>query len=234
MTADKKMTGKIFLSVILILTVGVIYQCGMGKSREVSNMKTEIINAVKRNDYNKAKELLEKEADVNVKDERDRTLLMIAVYNNNYEISKLLIENGADINEQDDMKNNPFLYSGAEGQLEILKLLTKAGADTKITNRYGGVALIPASERGHTETVRYLLENTDIDVNHINNLGWTALLEAIILGNGGKEHIEIIDLLLKHGADPNIADRNGITPLMHAREKKYKEIEKLLINAGAK
>ena len=177
---------------------------------------------------------MEKEADVNAKDERDRTLLMIAVYNNNYEISKLLIENGADINEQDDMKNNPFLYSGAEGQLEILKLLTKAGADTKITNRYGGVALIPASERGHTETVRYLLENTDIDVNHINNLGWTALLEAIILGNGGKEHIEITDLLLKHGADPNIADRNGVTPLMHAKEKEYKEIETLLINAGAK
>ena len=234
MITEKKMTGKIFLSVILILTAGVIYQCSMGKSREASGMKTEIINAVKRNDYNKAKELLEKEADVNVKDERDRTLLMIAVYNNNYEISKLLIENGADINEQDDMKNNPFLYSGAEGQLEILKLLTKAGADTKITNRYGGVALIPASERGHTETVKYLLENTDIDVNHINNLGWTALLEAIILGNGGKEHIETTDLLLKHGADPNIADRNGVTPLMHAKEKEYKEIETLLINAGAK
>ena len=134
-------------------------------------MKTKIINAVKSNDYNKVKELLEKEADVNAKDERDRTLLMIAVYNNNYEISKLLIENGADINEQDDMKNN---------------------------------------------------------------LGWTALLEAIILGNGGKEHTEITDLLLKHGADPNIADRNGVTPLMHAKEKEYKEIETLLINAGAK
>ena len=73
-------------------------------------MKSEIINAVESNDYNKTKEFLEKGADVNVKDERDRTLLMIAVYNNNYEISKLLIENKADINAQDDMKNNPFLY----------------------------------------------------------------------------------------------------------------------------
>ena len=127
-----------------------------------------------------------------------------------------------------------ILITGAEGQLDILKLLVKAGADTKITNRYGGVALIPASERGHTETVKYLLENTDIDVNHINNLGWTALLEAIILGKGGKEHTEITDMLLKHGADPNIADRNGVTPLMHARERKYNEIEKLLIKAGAK
>ena len=232
------MPRKVFLTVILFLTAGIIYQCSMGENRsrqrEVSDMKTEIINVVKNNDYEKTKELLGKGAGVNVKDERDRTLLMIAVYNNNYEISKLLIENGADINAQDDMKNNPFLYSGAEGQLEILKLLTKAGADTKITNRYGGVALIPASERGHTETVKYLLENTDIDVNHINNLGWTALLEAIILGNGGKAHIEITDMLLKHGADPNIADRNGVTPLMHARERKYKEIEELLIKAGAK
>ena len=231
------MTKKIFLPVILILTVVLIYQCSMGKNRneqkEVSDMKSEIINAVGSNDYNKTKEFLEKGADVNAKDERDRTLLMIAVYNNNYEISKLLIENKADINAQDDMKNNPFLYSGAEGQLDILKLLVKAGADTKITNRYGGVALIPASERGHTETVKYLLENTDINVNHINNLGWTALLEAIILGDGGKKHIEITDLLLKHGANPNIADKNGVTPLMHARERKYKEIENLLVKSGA-
>ena len=223
--------------IFIILTIILIYQCGMGNNRgeykEVSDMKSEIINVVKSNDYNKTKELLEKGADINAKDERDRTLLMIAVYNNNYEISKLLIEKGADINEQDDMKNNPFLYSGAEGQLDILKLLAKAGADTKITNRYGGVAVIPASERGHTETVKYLLENTDINVNHVNNLGWTALLEAIILGDGGRKHIEITELLLKHGADPNIADRNGVTPLMHARERKYKEIEDLLVKSGA-
>jgi ankyrin repeat protein len=232
------MPRKIFLTILFILTAGVIYQCSPGEEKkvqkEVSDMKNEIINAVNKNDYKKTKELLENGADINTKDERDRTLLMIAVYNNYYEISKLLIENKADINIQDDMKNNPFLYSGAEGQLEILKLLVKAGADTKITNRYGGVALIPASERGHTETVRYLLENTDIDVNHINNLGWTALLEAIILGNGGKDHIEIVKLLLEHGADPDIADRNGVTPLEHARDRNFKEIESLLIKSGAK
>lgn len=232
------MPRKIFLTTILILSALIIYQCSMGKNRynqkEVLDMKTQIIKAVNSNNYNLVKELLEKGADVNIQDERDRSLLMTAVYNNNYDISKLLIENKADINKQDDMKNNPFLYSGAEGYLDILKLLAKAGADTKITNRYGGVALIPASERGHTETVKYLLESTDIDVNHINNLGWTALLEAIILGNGGKDHIEIVNLLLKHGADPNIADKNGVTPLEHAREKNYKEIENLLIKAGAR
>jgi hypothetical protein len=52
------------------------------------------------------------------------------------------------------------------------------------TNRYGGTALIPACHYGHVETVRLLL-GTAIDVDHVNNLGWTALLEAVILGDGG-------------------------------------------------
>lgn len=232
-----KIIKKIFLVIFIFFLGIVIYKCISGKNNnknEVLFMKKEIINSVNDNNYKKTKELLEKGADVNTKDDRNRTLLMIAVYNNNYEISELLIENNADINTQDDMQNNPFLYSGAEGQLEILKLLVKKGADTKITNRYGGVALIPASEHGYVETVKYLLENTDTDVNHVNNLGWTALLEAIILGTGSENHKNVIKLLLDHGADPNLPDKKGVTPLEHARENAYKDIEKILIDAGAR
>ncbi len=98
---------------------------------------------------------------------------------------RVLLEAGADVDIRDDRLDNPFLYAGAEGLLDILRLANEAGADPAITNRYGGVAVIPASERGHVEVVRYLLEETDIDVDHVNNLGWTALLEAVILGSGG-------------------------------------------------
>ena len=59
-----------------------------------------------------------------------------------------------------------------------------ASANLRDTNRYGGTALIPAAHHGHPETVRMLL-GTDIDIDHVNRLGWTALLEAVILGDGG-------------------------------------------------
>jgi ankyrin repeat protein len=107
------------------------------------------------------------------------------------------------------------------------------GADLKSTNRYGGTALIPASERGHVETVRLLIE-AGVDVDHVNKLGWTALLEAIILGNGGPQHSQIVQLLVKSGANVNLADRDGVTPLRHARKRGFSEIEKILIAAGAR
>ena len=90
------------------------------------------------------------------------------------------------------------------------------------TNRYGGTALIPAAHHGHPETVRILLA-TDIDVDHVNRLGWTALLEAVILGDGGPVYQEIVGLLVDAGAS-NTADNDGETPLDHARSRGFREI----------
>ena len=91
------------------------------------------------------------------------------------------------------------------------------GADLKSTNRFGGTALIPAAERGHVETVRELIK-AGVAVDHVNNLGWTALLEAVILGDGGRRHVEIVRLLVEAGAKVDLADAEGVTPLQHARK----------------
>jgi ankyrin repeat protein len=143
-----------------------------------------------------------------------------------------LIAAGADINIRDNRSDNPFLYAGAEGLLDILKLTIDAGADTRLTNRFGGTALIPAADRGHVEIVKELLARTDVNVNHINNLGWTALLEAVILGEGGEQHQQIVQLLVDHGANINIADKDGVTPLEHARARGFSEIEQILLEAA--
>jgi ankyrin repeat protein len=132
------------------------------------------------------------------------------------------------------MKNNPYLYASAEGYNDILRIIIGAGADTKITNRYGGTGLIPASEHGYVEVVDMLLTKTDVNVNHVNNLGWTALLEAIILNDGDEKQQKTVELLIQHGANVNLADGEGVTPLEHAKQKGFKEIETLLIEAGAK
>lgn len=194
-------------------------------------MTTELLEAASQQDTEKVKELIAQNAELNSQDSEGRTALMIATYNHDPHTAKALIDAGADLNIQDNMQNNCFLYSGAEGYLDILRFAIEAGADTTITNRYGGTALIPAAERGHVEVVEELLNETDVDVNHVNRLGWTALMEAVILSDGGVQHQEIIKILLNNGADPSIADKDGITPLQHAKDKGYLEIVDILESA---
>jgi len=69
---------------------------------------------------------------------------------------------------------------------------------------------------------------TSVDVDHVNNLGWTALLEAVILGNGGPAYTQIVRLLVDAGANVNIEDRGGVTALQHARRSGYTEIVAIL------
>ncbi|WP_368655161.1 ankyrin repeat domain-containing protein [Ornithinibacillus sp. 4-3] len=196
-------------------------------------MDQQLIFAATEGDIDSVLELLEAGADINTKDNQGVTAVMAATHNNNVKTVKILIEQGADIDIRNNNQDNVLLYAGAEGLLDILKLAIEAGADTTLTNRYGGTALIPASERGHVEVVKELLINSDTDVDHLNNLHWTALLEAIILGDGGENYQQIVQLLVNHGADINISDGDGVTPLEHAKRRGFEEIERILKEAGA-
>ncbi|MEC0124522.1 ankyrin repeat domain-containing protein [Paenibacillus pabuli] len=193
-----------------------------------------LLKAAEGRNTESIKKSIQEGANINAQDQSGRTATMIATYNNDLASARTLIEAGADVNVQDDMKNNPFLYAGAEGYLDILKLTIDAGADPGITNRYGGTALIPASEHGYVDVVRELLTQTSVNVDHVNQLGWTALLEAIILNDGSTRQQETIQLLIDHGADVNLSDRDGVSPLIHAKNKGFKEIEAILVRAGAK
>lgn len=191
-------------------------------------MHQALFRAAEQGDTAAIQRLLADGAPINAQDEQGRTAVLIATHARQTDAVRTLIEAGADINIRDQRSDNVLLYAGAEGLLDILRLAIVAGADTRITNRFGGTALIPAAERGHVEVVRELLTTSDVDVNHINNLGWTALLEAVILSDGGPRHQQIVQLLLEHGADPTIADKDGVTPLEHARQRGYTAIETLL------
>lgn len=193
----------------------------------------DLIGAASRGDDATVAALLEAGASYDAQDAEGRTAMMAATYGHHTRVVELLVRAGANPNIRDRMQNNPFLYAGAEGYLDILERVAPL-SDPKLTNRYGGTALIPACERGHVETVRFLLTKTAIDVNHVNRLGWTALLEAIILSDGGPRHVTMVELLLAHGADPNIADHDGVTPLAHARRRGQAAIDALLVGAGAR
>ncbi|WP_162487667.1 ankyrin repeat domain-containing protein [Paenibacillus sp. LC231] len=194
-------------------------------------MNRELIEYAEQGNTEQVRQLLQSGADINATDEQGRTAVMAATYHNHVGTVEALIQAGADINIRDHQRNNVFLYAGAEGMMEILRLAIEADADVTLTNRYGGTALIPASDRGHVEIVQELLTRTDVDVNHMNHLNWTALLEAVILGDGSEKYQRIVKLLLDHGADARIPDGNGVTPLQHARERGYQEIERILFDA---
>ena len=193
----------------------------------------ELIEASENNNPSKVQELLKQGANVDSRDLRGRTALLIAVAENHVEVARLLIEADANVNIQDRILDSPLLLAGAEGTLEILKMILQANPDFSLYNRYGGTALVPACERGHVEVVRTLLK-TDVDINHVNHLGWTALLEAIVLSDGGPRHQEIVQLLVDAGADVNIADKEGVSPLQHARQKGFKKIVKILESVEAR
>ena len=121
-------------------------------------------------------------ADVDAHDAEGTPATMLATRGHHTDALRALLDAGADVNAQDATLDNPLLYSGREGFLDVIRLANENEADPTITNRYGGVAHIPASERGHVAYVRWALQHTDIDVDHVNDHGWTALLEAVLLG----------------------------------------------------
>ena len=194
----------------------------------------QLIHAAAQGDAARVEALLAAGVSVEARDASGRTALLAATQSDRPETARVLIAAGADVNGKDRINDSPLLYAGAEGRNAILKLLLASGrVDLASTNRYGGTALIPAAHHGHVETVRLLL-GTAIDKNHINNLGWTALLETVILGDGGATHTEILRLLVEAGADVHIADRNGTTALAHARQRGFASMVDILTRAGAR
>jgi ankyrin repeat protein len=116
----------------------------------------------------------------------------------------------------------------------MLKIAIEGGCKaTNITSPYDGTALIAAAHLGHAEAVRTLIA-AKAPLDHVNNLGWTALIESIVLGNGGKNHIDTLDALVKAGANLNIADRENNTPLTLAKRRGYAEMVAILEKAAAK
>lgn len=212
----------------------IILTCGAPAPRaQQSRPAAALVDAAGRGDLGQVRKLLDAGVPLEQRDARGRTPLLAATAGNHLEVARLLIGRGADVNAQDDQRDSAFLLAGASGFTEIVRATLAAGADLKSVNRYGGTALIPACHHGHVETVRLLL-TTPIDVDHVNNLGWTALLEAVILGDGGPAHSQIVQMLLARGANVNLADRQGVTPLAHAIGRRQAQVARLLRAAGAR
>ncbi|KPH79830.1 ankyrin [Bosea vaviloviae] len=172
-------------------------------------------------------------AALEAQDAQRRSALLLAVAGNHVAVAHALLEAGASPNTQAANRDTPWLLAGASGRAEIIAAMLPRKPDLTIRNRYGGNALIPACERAHVEAVKLLL-TSGIDVDHVNDLGWTCLLEIVILGDGGPRHQEVAKLVLAAGADPSRPDKDGVTPLAHARQKGQRAVAALIEQAGGR
>ncbi len=197
----------------------------------VSRADTDLLAAAASGDPAAVRRALDAGARTEVRDDAGRTPLLLAAAADHVEAARVLVAAGADPDALDDQHDTPWLVTGVTGSVAMLEVLLPADPDLTEVNRFGGVSVIPASERGHVDYVRRVV-TTGIDLDHVNRLGWTALLEAVILGDGGEQHREIVLILLEAGADPSLADGDGVTPLEHAERLGHSEIARLLRGAG--
>ncbi len=167
-------------------------------------------------------------ANLESRDSFGRTPVLVAAHASAYDALRALVEGGADIRAMDVQRYDAVTIAAVANDLQMLLLALQLGGDPKaITSPYDGTALIAAAHLGHGDVVRTLIE-AGAPLDHINNIDWTALIEAVVLGDGGPAHIEIVQLLVDAGADKSIGDREGRTPLDHAKARKYAEIVVIL------
>lgn len=204
-------------------------QAATVKEQEIEIVEQQgLIKLVESKNLKAVESALKVGQNVNTVDANKRSLLLIATINQDLPMAKLLVSYKANVNQQADNLDSPFLFAGATGQTEMLKLFLSNGARFDVFNRYYGSALIPACERGHVETVRLLANTKGYPIDHVNRLGWTALMEAIVLGDGTKNYQEIVQILKDAGSKMDIPDKDGITPLQHAKNRGFTEIVKII------
>jgi len=195
----------------------------------VSAADRDLLAAAGRGDLPGVRAALAAGGDVGVADATGATALVLAAYGNHVDVATALVGAGADVNHQDRSRQSAYLIATSEigDDPRLLDVMLAHGADVAALDSFDGTGLIRAAHRGYPLVVDRLLA-AGIDVDHVNNLGWTALLEAVILGDGGPDHQKVVSALVAAGADRTVEDRNGLTALEHARERGQTEVVRLL------
>jgi ankyrin repeat protein len=168
------------------------------------------------------------------RDGHGRTPLHVAAHLSKLDAMRALVAGGADPNALEADRYDIVTIAAVANDLPALRAALDLGTSAKnITSRYDGTALIAAAHLGHEAVVRMLIA-AGAPLDHVNNLGWTALIESIVLGDGGARHTGTLRALLEAGANANLPDRQGRSPLTLARERRYAEMVRLLEQRGAK
>jgi ankyrin repeat protein len=190
--------------------------------------------AAHRGELAQVKKLLAGGALVDARDPYGRTALHVATFARQREVIRALAQAGANLGLLENDRYDAVTIASVADDEPTLRLLLEMGASAKLTtSRYDGTALIAAAHLGHDGVVRQLIA-AGAPLDHVNNLHWTAVIESIVLGDGGARHQAVLQALLEAGASTRLADREGNTPLALAQARGFKAMVEMLNKAGVK
>jgi uncharacterized protein len=173
-------------------------------------------------------------ADLNSRDSYGRAPLHVATFARQRDAIRALVKAGARLDVLENDRYDAVTIASVADDEETLRVLLQLGASAKlVTSRYDGTALIASAHLGHDGVVRQLIA-AGAPLDHVNNLHWTATIESIVLGTGGPRHQATLQALVKAGANLQLTDRQGNTPLQLAKSRGYAEMVKMLQAARAK
>jgi ankyrin repeat protein len=222
------------------MVFAILLAAAPGVAAQVAPSPTErtayagLFAAAARGDAAEIARLVAAGANVRAKDGRGRTPLIVAAHASHHAAMRALVAAGADPNAMDDDRYDIVTIAAVANDLPTLEVALDLGCSARsVTSRYDGTALIAAAHLGHVEVVRTLIR-ARAPLDHVNNLGWTALIESIVLGDGGPRHTATLAALVDAGADVNLADRSGRTPRELASGRGYREMVALLEAARAR
>ena len=225
---------------VLLLAAPAASACGegepdTGRPPGERQLDMSLIAAAERGELRRVRQLLERGASARARDADGRTALTAAAFENQIDVARVLVAAGADVNAKDRTEQSPYLIatSAVGDDPRLLELTLTGGAELNDKDSYNGTGLIRAAERGHPRIVRRLLR-AGIERDHVNRLGWTALHEAIVLGDGGPRHAATVRALVEGGVDVNVPDAGGVRALTHTEERGYRAITDILRAAGAR
>lgn len=217
---------------ITLIYLGILVTLPVGAQVPPSKLEiaaySGLLAAAAAGDANRVTSIIESGANLDQRDNHGRTSLHIAAFAGHHNVMRKLAVAGADLDALENGLYDIVTIAAVAGDVPTLVLSLELGASpVNITSIYDGTALIAAAHLGHVKVVEILIE-AGAPLDHVNNLGWTALIEAIVLGDGGPAHTGTVKALVNAGADINLADRQGSSPLALAGVRGYTEMVKLL------